>query len=149
MDLSKILSISGKPGLYKLVGEAKSNLVVESLIDGKRGPAFPHERISSLKEISIYAANEDVPLKEVFKNLHEIQNGKPVENVKNMDSNSLKALFEKVLPDYDKDAVYTSDMKKVFGWYNILLNKDLLDFSEEEENKEEAKEDSAEAPAAE
>jgi hypothetical protein len=147
MDLSKILSISGKPGLYKLVGEAKSNLVVESLMDGKRGPAFPHERISSLKEISIYAANDDVPLKDVFKNLHEIQNGTPVANVKNMDSNTLKALFEKVLPDYDKDAVYTSDMKKVFSWYNILLNKDLLDFTEEAQ--EEAKEDSAEAKAAE
>lgn len=147
MDLSKILSISGKPGLYKLIGEAKSNLVVESLLDGKKGPAFPHERISSLKEISIYAANDDVPLKDVFKSLHEIQNGAPVANVKNMDSNALKALFEKVLPDYDKDAVYTSDMKKVFGWYNILLNKDMLDFTEDEQ--EEAKEDSAEAKAAE
>ncbi len=143
MDLSKILSISGKPGLYKLIGEAKSNLVVESLIDGKRGPAFPHERISSLKEISIYAANEDVPLDVVFKNLHEIQNGAPVENAKNMDSNSLKVLFEKVLPDYDKDVVYTSDMKKVFSWYNALLSNNLLDFLEEE--KEEAKDAGAEA----
>ena len=149
MDLSKILSISGKPGLYKLIGEAKSNLIVESLTDGKRTPAFPHERISSLKEISIYTSNEDIPLDEVFKSLHEIQEGKPVESPKNMDSNVLKGLFEKVLPDYDKDAVYTSDMKKVFIWYNILLNNDLLDFSEEE--KEESKDDSAETdkPAAE
>ncbi len=147
MDLSKILSISGKPGLYKLIGEAKSNLVVESLLDGKRGPAFPHERISSLKEISIYSASEDVPLKDVFKSLHDVQNGQPVDNVKKMDSNALKALFEKVLPDYDKDAVYTSDMKKVFTWYNLLLEKDLLDFTEEAE--EAPSEDSAEAPAAE
>ncbi len=150
MDLSKILSISGKPGLYKLIGEAKSNLIVESLTDGKRTPAFPHERISSLKEISIYTSDEDVPLNEVFKKLHEVQEGKPVDNPKGMDSNALKALFEKVLPDYDKEAVYTSDMKKVFTWYNTLLNNDLLDFSEEEET-EESKEKSTDSdkPAAE
>ena len=151
MDLSKILSISGKPGLYKLIGEAKSNLIVESLIDGKRTPAFPHERISSLKEISIYTSDEDVPLNVVFKNLHEIQDGKPVDDPKHMDSNALKTLFEKVLPDYDKEAVYTSDMKKVFTWYNALLENDLLDFSEEEKENEETKDSSAETdkPAAE
>jgi len=150
MDLSKILSISGKPGLYKLIGEAKSNIIVESLTDGKRAPAFPHERISSLKEISIYTSDEDVPLDVVFKNLYEIQEGKPVNNPKNMDSNALKTLFEKVLPNYDKDAVYTSDIKKVFTWYNILLNNDLLDFPEEEV-KEETKDDNADTdkPAAE
>lgn len=142
MDLSKILSISGKPGLYILIGEAKSNIIVESLLDGKRTPAFPHERISSLKEISIYTSNEDVPLDEVFKSLHEIQEGKPVDDPKRMSSNAIKTLFEQILPDYDKEAVYTSDMKKVFTWYNLLLNKDLLDFSEEE--KEENKENSTE-----
>lgn len=146
MDFSKILSIAGKPGLYKLVGEAKSNLVIESLADGKRIPAFPHERISSLKEISIYTSQEDVPLQEVLKKLNKIQNGKAVENPKNMDSKALKALFEKVLPEYDKDVVYTSDMKKVFTWYNILVNNDLLDFSEDK--KEEIKSAEPEAEAA-
>jgi len=132
MDLSKILSISGKPGLYKLVGEAKSNIIVESLTDGKKIPAFSHERISSLHEISIYTNNEDLPLYDALKKLDEIQEGKAIENPKKMDSKALKALFEKVVPDYDQDAVYVSDMKKIFTWYNLLLEKDLLDFSEEE-----------------
>jgi hypothetical protein len=132
MDLSKILSISGKPGLYKMVGEAKNNLIVESLTDGKRGPAFPHERISSLQEISIYTETDDASLEDVLKNLHEIQEGKPAPNPKKASSKELKELFEKALPDYDKDAVYVSDIKKVFNWYNTLLAKDLLDFSEED-----------------
>lgn len=134
MDLSKILSISGKPGLYKLIGESKSSLVVESMIDGKRGPAFSHERISTLKEISIYSDNEDVPLEDVFKKIFELQDGKPVFNPKKASSNQIKELFEKVLPDYDRDAVYVSDMKKVFTWYNFLLEKEVLEFTEEEEN---------------
>lgn len=133
MDLSKILSISGKPGLYKLVGEAKNNIIVESLIDGKRVPAFSHERISTLQEISIYDENEDVPLNDVFKKIYEMQDGKPVLNPKKASSNEIKELFEKVLPDYDRDAVYVSDMKKVFTWYNFLLEKDMLEFPEEEE----------------
>ncbi|MBN2639264.1 MAG: DUF5606 domain-containing protein [Bacteroidales bacterium] len=136
MDLSKILSISGKTGLYKLVGEAKSNLVVESIPDGKRTPAFPHERISSLQEISIYTTNGDAPLLDVLKKIYEIQEGKTVDSVKKMDSKAIKALFEKALPDYDQDAVYVSDMKKVFNWYNILLSGNLLEFIEEEQADE-------------
>ncbi|MBN2614643.1 MAG: DUF5606 domain-containing protein [Bacteroidales bacterium] len=136
MDLSKILSIAGKTGLYKLVGEAKNNLVVESIPEGKRTPAFPHERISSLQEISIYTSKEDVPLRDVLKSLYELKEGKAVDSPKKMDSKAVKALFEEVLPDYDQDAVYVSDMKKVFNWYNILLNGNLLDFTEEEEKKE-------------
>lgn len=137
MDLSKILSISGKPGLYKLVGESKSRLVVESMIDGKRGPAFSHERISTLKEISIYSDNEDVPLEDVFKKVYELQDGKAVFDPKKASSNQIKELFEKVLPDYDRDAVYVSDMKKVLIWYNFLLEKEVLEFTEEEEVAEE------------
>ena len=144
MDLSKILSISGKPGLFKLVGESKSNIVVESMIDGKRGPAFSHERISTLKEISIYTETEDVPLEDVLKKIYEMHDGKPVIDPKKASSNQLKELFGKVIPDYDKEAVYVSDMKKVFGWYNFLLEKDILEFTEEEEDGETAKEDTKE-----
>jgi hypothetical protein len=138
MDLSKILSIAGKPGLYKLVGESKSNIIVESLIDGKRGPAFSHERISTLKEISIYTESEDVPLEEVFKKISDLQEGKAVIDPKKASSDELKTTFEKILPDYDREAVYVSDMKKVFGWYNFLLEKDILDFTEEGKEKETA-----------
>lgn len=145
MDLSKILSISGKPGLYKLVGEAKNNLVVESLTDGKRVPAFPHEQISSLKEISIYTASEDVPLEDVFKKIYEIHEGKQIENPKKMNSNDLKSFFEKVLPDYDKEAVYTSDIKKVFTWYNQLLSKNLISFNKEKTSTEKPENDNKES----
>jgi hypothetical protein len=138
MDFSKILSIAGKPGLFKLIGEAKNNIVVESLTDGKKQPAFSHERISSLKEISIYTETGDEPLEDVLKKIFEVQQAKPVENVKKMSGNDLKTLFEKAVPDYDKDAVYVSDMKKVFTWYNILLEKGLLDFPEEKNEDENA-----------
>ena len=136
MDLSKILSISGKSGLFKLVGEAKNNIIVESLIDGKKYPAFSHERISSLKEISIYTETGDEPLENVLKKLYELQQAKPVESVKKMSGNELKTLFEKAIPDYDKEAVYVSDIKKVFSWYNILLDKDLLEFDDEKSEEE-------------
>ncbi len=150
MDLSKILSISGKPGLYRMIGEAKNNIVVESLIDGKKGPAFAHERISSLKEISIYTETEDVSLYEVFKKIYEMQEAKEVLNPKKASANEVKALFEEILPDYDKDAVYVSDMKKVFTWYNFLLERDILEFTEEEEEtQEETKaEEATETPEA-
>ncbi|HFB61910.1 MAG TPA: hypothetical protein ENJ69_02890 [Bacteroidetes bacterium] len=148
MDLSKILSIAGKPGLYKLAGEAKNNLVVESLTDGKRMPAFAHERISSLQEISIYTTGEDLPLHDALKMVYEMTGGQPVENPKKMSSARLKELFKQAIPDYDEDSVYVSDMKKVFTWYNLLLEKGMLDFSEEEE-KEKTEGKEAEKPATE
>ena len=138
MDLSKILSITGRPGLYKLIGESKTNLVVESLSDGKRGPAFSHERISTLKDISIYTEDEDVPLEEVFRKIYELKEGQPVLNPKKASADEIKALFAEVLPDYDRDSVYVSDMKKVFTWYNYLLEKGMMEFPEEEEKTTEA-----------
>lgn len=140
MDLSKILSISGKPGLYLMVGEAKNNLVVESLLDGKKIPSFAHDRVSTLKEISIYTETEDVALETVFKNIYDHTGGKAIENPKKTSGEVLKSTFAEVLPDYDRDAVYVSDIKKVFSWYNLLLEKELLDFSEDE-SKEETEED--------
>ncbi len=138
MDLSKILSIAGKPGLYKLAGEAKNNLVVESLTDGKRMPAFSHERISSLQEISIYTTDEDLPLHDALKMIYDMTGGQQVENPKKMSSAQLKELFKKAIPEYDEDSVYVSDMKKVFTWYNTLLGRELLDFSEEKKEEEKA-----------
>jgi hypothetical protein len=146
MDLSKILSVTGKPGLYRMVGEAKNNLIIESLIDGKKIPSFAHDRVSSLKEISIYTEGEDIPLEKVFKRLFDANEGKPVENPKKSSNDAIKTLFESILPDYDKDAVYVSDMKKVFSWYNLLLEKEMLDFTETTEEvaeKSESAEESA------
>jgi len=145
MDLSKILSIAGKPGLFTMVGESKNGVVVESLIDGKRIPAFAHERISSLQEISIYTEGEDMPLADIFKSIYEKQDAKAIANPKKMSSDDLKSLFAEVVPDYDKNAVYTSDMKKVFSWYNQLLEKEMLEFSEEEAEVEEKAEKKTDA----
>lgn len=144
MDISKILSISGKPGLYKMIGESKNGLVVESFTDGKKIPAFAHERISSLKEISIYTESDDIALWKVLKKLNELQEGKPIENPKKASSADLSKLFMQVVPDYDKDSVYMSDIKKVFSWYNQLLEKDMLDFSEQEAEEKEMEEAEAE-----
>lgn len=135
MDLTKILSISGKPGLYKMVGETKNGLIVESLEDSKKFPVFSHEQISSLKEISIYTDTDSVSLKEVLKKLRELKADKPVDNPKKSSSADLKTQFEQIVPDYDKDAVYVSDMKKVFTWYNLLLKNNMLDFTEDEEEE--------------
>ncbi len=144
MELSKILSISGRPGLYKMVGESKNGLIVESLSDGKKFPVFAHERVSSLKEISIYTETDDVSLRKVLKKIEEALDSKPVDNQKKASASELKSLFGQIIPDYDKDAVYVSDIKKVFTWYNLLLEKDLLDFPEEEEEEGNTEEEQAE-----
>ncbi len=149
MDLSKILSISGKPGLYLMVGEAKNNLIVESLLDGKKIPSFAHDRVSTLKEISIYTDSEDVALEKVFKSIFDYTGGKAVDSSKKSSGDSLKSTFAEILPDYDRNAVYVSDIKKIFSWYNLLLEKELLDFTEEEEtttNEEEEVETEEVAP---
>lgn len=131
MELSKILSISGKPGLYKMMTQTKNGLVVESMIDGKKFTAFSHERISTLEEISIYTETEDRPFKEVLKAIFDMQEGKAA--IPHKSSNQeLKDFFEKAIPDYDKENVYISDIKKVINWYNILQKQNLLEFEEEE-----------------
>ena len=147
MDLSKILSISGKPGLYKMLAQTKNGLVVESLIDGKRFTAFSHERISTLEEISIYTEDEDKPLKDVLKAIYDKQDGKAAIPNKS-DGKELKSFFEEAIPDYDKENVYVSDIKKVIGWYNTLCEHKLLDFTEEEEEKKEEEPNEEKKPVA-
>ena len=137
MDLSKIVSISGKPGLYMIKSQAIGRLIVESLIDGKCTPAFARDRMSSLEEISIFSVDEDRPLKEVFKMINEKMGEKVDFDFKKASNDELRAKFLEVMPDYDQDAVYPSDMKKVFAWYQMLMDKNLLDFTEEEKPVEE------------
>jgi hypothetical protein len=138
MDLSKILSISGKPGLYKMLSQTKSGFIVESFIDQKRFPVFAHERVSSLEEISIFTTgDEDLPLKEVFKLMFDKLAGQPGPDPSG-DSNKLKAFFLEAIPAYDPEKVYVSDMKKAVSWYNLLLEKGMMEFEEEPaESKEE------------
>jgi hypothetical protein len=134
MDFTKILAISGKPGLYEMLSQTKTGFIVESLLDGKRFPVFAHERVSSLEEISIFSTlEEDIPLKDIFKMIYEKMEGQSCPDPKSP-PNKLKAFFTETIPDHDQERVYTSDMKKVMGWYNLLLEKGMMVFEEEQES---------------
>ncbi len=135
MKLHQIYSIPGKSGLFLMVSQAKNNGVVESLEDKKRFPVFSSERISSLEEIAIYTEDKEVPLKEVFQNIYRKENGNECIDPKS-DAKKLKAYFEEILPAYDKERVYISDIKKVFVWYNLLLKNNLVDLNNEEDTQE-------------
>lgn len=125
MNLKGIMAISGYPGLFKMVSQAKSSIIVESLIDGKRMPAFNSYKISSLEDIAIFTQEKEVPLTEVFQKMVDKFEYKPTIDSKSP-NNELVKLFSEILPEYDKERVYVSDIKKVFSWYNMLVQKDLL-----------------------
>ena len=144
MDLSKIVSISGKPGLYQVKSQAIGRLIVESVVDGKCMPAFARDRMSSLEEISIFSTDEDRPLKEVFMMIHEKMGDKVDFGFKKASNEELREKFAFVMPDYDEEAVYPSDMRKVFAWYQMLNDKGLLDFTVEPEAEEAKPEEPAE-----
>ncbi len=137
MDLKGILSVSGYGGLFKLIKQSKSGFIVESLLDNKRMQAFATSKISTLEEIAIYTETNEVHLKEVLRSIFRIEEGKPVTLGSKSTNEEFKAYFGKILPDYDKERVYVSDMKKVIAWYNLLLDKGMVDL---EEDKEEAQE---------
>jgi hypothetical protein len=136
MDLSKILSIGGKNGLFKVVSQAKNAVIVESLNDGKRFPAFGHEKISSLEEISVFTTGEDISLKDVLRAFYEKLEGKPAVDPKS-DNKALKKFFLEMVPEYDQERVYVSDIRKMVSWYNLLVEHEILDFTEKPEEKEE------------
>ncbi len=128
MDLKEILSVSGKPGLFKTIAQTKTGVIIESLTDGKRIQAFASDKISSLGEISIFTKEEDLPLREVFRLIQEKNADQPAPDAKS-DDNSIKAFFESIVPDYDHERVYVSHMRKVTSWYNMLLVNGITDFS--------------------
>lgn len=140
MDISGILAIGGYPGLFKMVSQMKSGLVVESLLDGKRMPAYATHKILALEDISIYTEEEDVPLSEVFGLLFKVNNGKPSVNPKKASIAELQDALAQALPNYDRDRVYNSDLKKLFQWYNLLAEKGLLKEEKAEEEAEKPKE---------
>lgn len=130
--LKGILSISGQPGLFKVISEAKNSVIVESLVTGKRMPAYSTSKISALEDIAVFTQTEEISLKEVFKSIAKLSEEGKVFDVK-ASGDELKTYFEEILPEYDRDRVYASDMKKIISWYILLQEKELLDFSEEEE----------------
>ena len=138
--LKKILSISGKSGLYKLVSYGKNMLIVEGLSDGKRVPAYSHDKIISLGDIAIYTYNEEVALSSVMQTIYDKNEGKAVDAKQYSDKKSLFAFFEEILPDFDQERVYPNDIKKVITWYNLLVVAGFSSFKEEEEEATEAAE---------
>ncbi|HYW95516.1 MAG TPA: DUF5606 domain-containing protein [Bacteroidales bacterium] len=143
MNLKDILSISGKPGLYKFVSQAKNGIIVESVTDKKRIPAYAADKVSALDDIAIFTETGEAKLSEVFDRIYEKEDGGQAVNHKS-GAGELKAYFEEILPDYDQDRVYVSDIKKVFSWYNLLQEQDMLIPSEEEKEDGEEEEEKPE-----
>jgi len=127
MTLDKILAIAGKPGLFALKIQTRTGFVAESLIDNKRLSVNVQQNVSILSEIAIYTLTEEVPLKQVFLKIKEKENGQQTSVSAKASKDALEEFFFNVLPDYDEDRVYVSDIKKVIQWYNLLQTHDLLD----------------------
>ena len=136
IDLKGFIAISGYSGLFKVVAQAKSGIIVESLVDKKRMNAFSHFKMSTLEDISIFTSGEDMPLAEVFQKIYDAEKGKKAIDGKASGA-ELTAFLNKVLPEFDKERVHTSDIKKLVNWYNLLQENDLL--KQVEEVKEESK----------
>ena len=137
--LKTILSISGKPGLYRLVSQGKNMLIVESLIDKKRMPAYGKEKIVSLGDIAMYTDADDVPLRDILASMKKKENGEPVAlDLKKASQEELRDYMASVLPNFDRDRVHVSDIKKLISWYNLLVANGLTDFEESAPETEEA-----------
>lgn len=138
MEFSKIIAVSGKPGLYSAISQTKTGFIVESLTDKKRHPISSTNNVSLLENIAIYTYNEEVPLLEIFKTMYDKEEGKEALSHKES-GNKLIEYFSGILPDFDEERVYTSNIKKVIHWYNILVNAGM-NFSEIESTQEDTEE---------
>lgn len=134
MNLTGIIAISGKPGLYKVIAQGKNNIIVEALDTKKRVPAYASDRISALEDISIYTYDDDKPLKEIFTIIHTKEGGKATISHKE-DPAKLRDYMLEILPNFDQERVYNSDIKKLFQWYNMLLSSGNLILEEVTEEK--------------
>ena len=135
--LKEILAITGKPGLFKIKAHTGKSLIVEELESGKKFPVSMRDKVVSLGDIAMYTESDDKPLAEILELIYAKENGKTVD-VKNLiDDGNLKSQFEEYLPDFDKERVRDSDIKKLFTWYNLLVNAGFSKFVDEEETKEE------------
>ncbi|HQP21727.1 MAG TPA: DUF5606 domain-containing protein [Bacteroidales bacterium] len=142
--LKKIVAVSGKPGLYKMLSQGKNMLIIESLVDGKRMPAYNKDKVMSLGEISMYTENGEKPLHEVLELLKTKAGGEKLSIDPKASNDELRAYFADVLPDYDRERVYPSDIRKLLNWYNLLIEKGYTNFAPvKEEEKEKEKEEPA------
>ncbi|MBC8768992.1 DUF5606 domain-containing protein [Arenibacter sp. BSSL-BM3] len=140
MSLNKILSIAGKPGLFKLLTQTRSGFVAESLLDGKKVTVSFKNNVSVLSEIAIYTLEEEVPLKDVFEKIKEKEEGGKTAVSHKDDKIKLEEYLFEVLPNYDEDRVYASDIKKIVQWYNLLHEHGITEYADVEETEEASKE---------
>lgn len=135
--LEKVLAIAGKPGLYVLVSRGNNSLIVESLdAQKKRMPVFGTDKVIALADIAMYTDEEEVPLRQVFQNIYEKNDGKPTTlDYRKASKDELAAFMAEALPNFDRDRVYPADMKKLAQWYNLLLANGITDFKEPEAEK--------------
>ncbi len=134
--LRKILSIAGKPGLFKLVNRGRNMLIVESLQTGKRMPAYSRDKVISLGDIAIYTTGDDIPLAEVLELVNKKNEGKHIDIKAFADDAAMRQYFAEILPTFDDDRVYNTDIKKLFQWYNQLLDAGISEYKEAEETEE-------------
>lgn len=144
-----ILSISGKPGLYRLVSRGKNTLIVENLQTGKRMPVYPHDKVISLADIAIYTEGEDMPLGDVLEKVKAATDRKPVDLKAFATDEALREYFGSILPEFDRDRVYTTDIRKLFSWYNLMIANGVTDFKREEIAEDQAAEAAEKADEAE
>jgi Domain of unknown function (DUF5606) len=145
MKLSEIIAVQGMSGLYKTVAQAKNSVIVEALADKKRMPIYASQRVNSLEAISVFCQDKDIPLADVFKKIAEKENKGPALDHKSSEADMIK-YFGEVLPDFDKERVHTSDIRKMLMWYNILQKNNMLDI--EDESAKEGDEEKAALPTA-
>ena len=143
MNLKEIMAISGQHGLFKYIAQGRNGIIVEGLEDKKRINAYSTYKVSTLEDIAVFTNTGEVSLKDVLRKIHEKENGGKAPGIK-ASNDELKAYFDAILPDYDREKVYVSDMRKIVTWYNILQQANMLDFSEEEKPAEENTENTSE-----
>lgn len=142
--LRTILAITGKPGLFKIVSHGNRMLLVEDLISKKRTPVHSRDKVVSLGDIAMYTEGDDKPLSEILDLVYAHENGGKID-VKALDNDALREKFGEILPDFDRDRVYPSDIKKLFSWYNLLLEAGFTKFTEEEKEEETTEGEKSEA----
>lgn len=137
--VERILSISGKPGLFRLVNQAKGSIIVENVETKRRMPAYSRDKVVSLADVAIYADDREVPLYDVFDEIKTKYDGKPVD-IKGKSTEELREMFAEILPDFDRERVYNNDIKKVFAWYNTLIANGVTQFKDDEIKEDQAAE---------
>ena len=141
--IRNILAIAGRPGLFKIVKQGKNMLIVSQLATGKCQPAYPRDKVSSLGDISIYTVTDDKPLSEVFELIKAKNEGNKVDIKAIGGDSEIREYFAGILPEFDNDRVYTADIKKIFSWYNQLIDAGITDFTDSDEAEETKSEESS------